>query len=844
MYRMSDGRKRLSGYQYKKRKLEKEAELQKQAGALDSFLIRNSQCRSSETLDNSEAEVTQQLPLSEAFDSSVASTSASTTQTNGSLSSTASSSTSTPSNPVKMLSSDPATWPHSVRDQERIFLVKAGPPGPLCDYDFPCDDSGRRFTSKNYKRSLNNGELVLRHWLVYSETKNVIFCFCCKIFNMGASNLSKDGYNNWKHVGDVLKSHETSKNHLESNKSWFELSQRLKLSQTIDTEAQRLTNSEINHWNSVLMRIVSIIKMLGESCLAFQGKSDKLYKHNNGNFLKLIQLFAEFDPVMEEHVRRILRKKVSSATYLSKTIQNELISLISEKIKCHIIEDAKRSKYYSIILDCTPDASKIEQMTMIIRYVLINQTHYNSKTEVIIKESFLGFVPIEKSTGLKLTEVLLTELDKLGLPLQNMRGQGYDNGSNMKGSRAGVQARIRNLNPRAFYVPCSSHSLNLVVNDMAKSSLEVGNFFNIVQKIYVFFVPPLRWSILLKHIDGLTLKPLSDTRWESRIDAIKPLRYQIGNVYDALLSIYEDPDMDVCARDEASGLLNHIKQFKFLCSIVIWYNILNRINPVSKLMQSNDFDLGSVMHLLKTTNDFFQNSRSDEYFNQVLVDAKELANEVDIEASFSTAPRHRVRSKKRHFDYENRDEPIVDPREKYKIDFFFHVIDTAINSLDLRFTQISEHSNHFAFLYDIYGLRDMCKEELIAHCKDLEVVLTDQESSDINGLDLADELSVVCTLLPKKQAPQEVLKFITELNFGHNINIALRILLTLPVTVASGERSFSKLKIIKTYLRSTMTQERLSGLAMLGIEYDLCGKLDLKHIIKDFAELKVRKKAF
>ncbi|KAK5647971.1 hypothetical protein RI129_002863 [Pyrocoelia pectoralis] len=339
------------------------------------------------------------------------------------------------------------------------------------------------------KRSFNNGELVLRNWLVYSETKNVIYCFCCKIFNVGASNLSKDGYNNWKHVGDALKSHETSKNHLESNKSWFELSQRLKLSQTIDTEAQRFTNSEINHWNSVLMRIVSVIKMSGESCLAFKGKSDKLYKHNNGNFLKLIQLCG-----------------IRSSTYLSKTIQNELISLISDKIKCHIIEDAKRSKYYSIILDCTPDASKVEQMTMIIRYVLINQTHYNSKTEVIIKKSFLGFVPIEKSTGLKLTEVLLTELGKLGLPLQNMRGQGYDNGSNMKGSRGGVQARIRNLNPRAFYVPCSSHSLNLVVNDMTKSSLEVGNFFNIVQKIYVFFVPPLRWSILLKHLDhGLTL---------------------------------------------------------------------------------------------------------------------------------------------------------------------------------------------------------------------------------------------------------------------------------------------------------------------------------------------------
>lgn len=103
----------------------------------------------------------------------------------------------------------------------------------------------------------------------------------------------------------------------------------------------------------------------------------------------------------------------------------------------------------------------------------------------------MGFIPIEKSTGLELTDILLTQLDKFGLPLQNIRGQGYDNGSNMKGCRVGFQTRIKNLNPRAFYVPCSSHSLNLVVNDMAKSSLKAVNFFNMVQKIYVFLQHPL-----------------------------------------------------------------------------------------------------------------------------------------------------------------------------------------------------------------------------------------------------------------------------------------------------------------------------------------------------------------
>jgi hypothetical protein len=72
-----------------------------------------------------------------------------------------------------------------------------------------------------------------------------------------------------------------------------------------------------------------------------------------------------------------------------------------------------------------------------------------------------------------------------------MRGQGYDNGPNMKGKHNGLQKRNLNINSRAFFAPCVAHILNLVVNDAAKSSLEVTNFFAIIiQEIYSFFQPP------------------------------------------------------------------------------------------------------------------------------------------------------------------------------------------------------------------------------------------------------------------------------------------------------------------------------------------------------------------
>lgn len=59
-----------------------------------------------------------------------------------------------------------------------------------------------------------------------------------------------------------------------------------------------------------------------------------------------------------------------------------------------------------------------------------------------------------------MTNVLLKTLKKYGIVFDDMRGQGYDNGANMRGQQNCVQARVRQLNRRAFYVPCNDHSLN------------------------------------------------------------------------------------------------------------------------------------------------------------------------------------------------------------------------------------------------------------------------------------------------------------------------------------------------------------------------------------------------
>jgi len=77
-----------------------------------------------------------------------------------------------------------------------------------------------------------------------------------------------------------------------------------------------------------------------------------------------------------------------------------------------------------------------------------------------------------------------------------------------------------------------------------------------------------------------------------------------------------------------------------------------------------------------------------------------------------------------------------------------------------------------------------------------------------------------------------------------NFWTALRIALTLPVTVAQAERSFSKLKLIKSYLRSTMSQERLTSLAVISINHLIGEQISYDDIIDDFASMKSRKVRF
>ena len=283
---------------------------------------------------------------------------------------------------------------------------------------------------------------------------------------------------------------------------------------------------------------------------------------------------------------------------------------------------------------------------------------------------------------------------------------------------------------------------------------------------------------------------------------------------------------------DAKSFLSYIMNFEFLFDMVISYNILPAINRVSKMLQSKDIVIDAAISHLKALISFFETYRETGFESDKII-SKEIAAQMKIEPTFCEK---RIIYRKKQFD-ENASEEITHSTEEYyRVDYFLYIVDQAISSLNSRFEQFKKYEDIFGFLFDLHKLYIADDDCLKSCCDKLENFLRHNMDSDINGDELFSELKIVRKFLPKEtKRAIEVLDYLKMMDSCFpNVWIAYRILLTIPVIVASAERSFSKLKLIKSYLRSTMSQERWHGLAILSIEKHMLEQIDFNSLIIDF----------
>ena len=155
-----------------------------------------------------------------------------------------------------------------------------------------------------------------------------------------------------------------------------------------------------------------------------------------------------------------------------------------------------------------------------------------------------------------------------------------------------------------------------------------------------------------------------------------------------------------------------------------------------------------------------------------------------------------MRCTKRQFGNEAPDEHFSNAQKRLEVEFFNRGVDSALTSLQERFETLSQVRDTFGLLLDFQKVHGISKDDLRKHCLDVEKALIDKGKADVDGLEMMQEM-INLPQLPSKMTAMEMLTFLHDSNLQEvypNLWITLRISLTLPVTVASAERSFSKLK--------------------------------------------------
>ncbi|KAL4141603.1 hypothetical protein QTP88_004219 [Uroleucon formosanum] len=636
--------------------------------------------------------------------------------------------------------------------------------------------------------------------------------------------IRTSGFSNWKYP-EKLKKHENSEAH---KICVYKMKQRATDLGRIDTTITLQLKIETNYWINVLTRVCSVVKSLASHGLPFRGTEEKYGSSvaNSGNFIMAMELVAEYDPFLSQHISKYGNPGKGNTSYLSFYTYEQFISIMSEKVLETIIKEVKAATYFSISIDSTPDITHIDQLSFIIRYVLPNGEPV---------ERFIGFIDDAGHKAESLTEAIFSILKKYDLNVCFLRGQSYDNAKNMSGIYSGVQARIKDVISLADFVPCSAHSLNLVGMCAASCCEEANNFFSFTQNLYVYFSSSTyRWSLLKKY-NNSTLKSLSDTRWSARDDACHSLKTNWAGVKKALLDLKHDKLQKPLTRSEAEGLLRQLSRLETSFMTEFWNDVLHTFNKTSKLLQSVQIDLSTVVELYNSLVSYVKSVR--EMF-QTYYDA---AKEKFIDCNKIPEFENKQRKRKKHFDESNDPGHTFDSQNNFKINTFYVICDNLTVELNKRKSAYDSIISKYSFILKIYELDP---SEIREDAKKLRTIYKQDLDESFENECVHFQSVLKLTTNPPKTL-LDMSKFIKEKQFVTifpYVDVALKMFLCNLASNCSTERSFSTLRRIKNYLRSSMSSERLNSLAVLNIEATLTKSLNYSDVIKTFAAKQARKK--
>lgn len=610
------------------------------------------------------------------------------------------------------------------------------------------------------------------------------------------------GFANWKKALSKFSAHQSSSAHKQATQGYKTRCSTL-ISEKID---KQIKESQLSA-RKALTAIISCIKFLGRQGIALRG-----HKEEDGNFMQLLKLHAAADPDLASWLSKNDKTgKPPRSLFLSHDIQNEILIDVSHAILRSVVADVKLAEYFSLICDGTQDCSGQEQESICIRYV---------DAELVPHEVFVGMYQTYESTGKCIANLLKDVCLRLDLPLSCLRGQTYDGASNMSGAYRGAKSYILDYQPLAYYTHCAAHCVNLaaievsqipILRDMLSCVNELGVVASRTSKLR---------NVVSAECVCSALRPLCPTRWTVRHAALRKCISNYSEIIASLSRFLQDATVTNEQKAKCSGIINRLSHGETFLAMNIANDIFKTLEKLATAVQGRQADFNGILDAVAVTQATLNMQR--ENFDSTFQRLKDI-----IQGMPGVQDLKMPRKRKLPWRFDsNPDDQIESTESGYFRRVFVEAYDVAKNHLTRRF--------------------DDSNQGLQAHNNLMHCLLSGQVNQEvlkypeIASSDLASELAVYSRRLQGKNFGDYVEAMrssSTEVrNLFPNVFNLLRLLLVRSVSSSECERSFSSLRRLKTWLRSTMTQTRLNAVAILHVHQQMTDNIDVSEIAEAFTK--------
>ncbi|XP_077700938.1 zinc finger MYM-type protein 1 isoform X1 [Canis aureus] len=682
-----------------------------------------------------------------------------------------------------------------------------------------------KFTSKVQKvkdksRSIKKSWCSNLQHLKNSIKKDVTFCYSCQLFcqknfSCGGESFAGQGISNWKKTLEKFRKHEKSEMHLKSLQFWREH----QFSDEAVNDNLSIHSKQIEGNKKYLKLIIENILFLGKQCLPLRGNDQSISSMNKGNFLELLEIRAKDKG---EEIFRLMNSQVDF--YNSTQIQNDIIEIIKTEMLQDIVDEINVSSAFSIICDETTDSTTKEQLAICVRYP------QKMSKAILIKERFLGFIDVKEMSGTNLHRTIKTYLQQIGVDLNKICGQAYDSTANLRGKFNKIAAEFKKEEPRALYIHCYAHFLDLAVIRFCKEVKELRSTLNTLSSLFNTIHMSGEMSANFQNICKLSpnktcKKHTSQSCWTVHDHILLSVIEGLPEIIETL-EVVSSHSSNTSLADELNNLLILVSKFEFIFCLKFLYRVLSVTGILSKELQSETIDIFSLSSKIEAILECLSSERNDAYFKTIWDGAEEICQKITSKGFEVERPSFQKRRKiQKTIDFGNSDSMFfpTSTEEQYKINIYYQGLDTILDNLKLCFSEF-----------------DYCKMKQISEL----LFKWNEPLNETTAKQVQEFYKLDADIIPELRFYRQYAKLNFVINYDcinfidlgylfiqhglHNnipcISKLLYIGLSWPVT-SSAQNIFSTLPRLKTYLCHTMGQEKLSGLALMAIEQELVNKL-------------------